>query len=35
MEELSQLLENGLDRPVIDDTRLTGKYVLKIYIGGS
>jgi uncharacterized protein (TIGR03435 family) len=31
MEELCQLLESGLDRPVIDDTRLTGRYVLKVH----
>ena len=31
MEDLCQLLESGLDRPVIDDTRLTGRYVLKVH----
>ena len=28
---MCQLLESGLDRPVIDDTRLTGKYALKVH----
>ena len=31
MEELCQLLEGGLDRPVIDDTRLTGRYIVKVH----
>ena len=31
MEELCQLLESGLDHPVLDDTRLTGTYVVKVH----
>jgi hypothetical protein len=31
MEELCRLLESGLDRPVIDDTQLTGRYVLTVH----
>ena len=27
------MLESGLDRPVIDDTGLTGRYVLKMHTG--
>jgi len=27
------VLESGLDRPVIDDTGLTGRYVLKMHTG--
>ncbi|PYQ93772.1 MAG: hypothetical protein DMF96_28650 [Acidobacteria bacterium] len=33
VEELCQVLESGLDRPVIDDTGLTGRYVLKMHTG--
>jgi uncharacterized protein (TIGR03435 family) len=31
MAELCQLLESGHDRPVVDETRLTGRYVLKVH----
>src|SRR6185295_9835944 len=31
MEELCRLLESGLDRPVIDDTGVTGRHVLKVH----
>jgi hypothetical protein len=31
MEELCQMLESGLDRPVVDETHLTGRYVFKVH----
>jgi uncharacterized protein (TIGR03435 family) len=31
MQELCQLLEGGLDRPIVDETHLTGSYVLNIH----
>ena len=31
MQELCQLLESGLDRPVVDETRLTERYVVKVH----